>query len=93
MKPEDDRSLVGRLDRLGVERMARAEGLPAPLAAHVAEIVTATGLREDRRAEVFRELVAHFQDGLEAGQSAEQLLAAAGEPGRAARLIQDTSGW
>jgi predicted permease len=81
--------MVSKLDRLGVERVARAQGLPDELARHVADIVTSTDLREDRREEVFRELVAHFQDGLEAGRSVHELLEAAGEPSRAARLIQD----
>lgn len=81
--------MVGKLDRLGVERVARAQGLPEILARHVADIITASGLREDRRDEVFRELVSHFLDGLEAGRTTEELLDAAGEPRRAARLIQD----
>jgi hypothetical protein len=88
MKRDHD-TMVGKLDRLGVERVARSQGLPDPLARHVADIVMSTDLREDRREEVFRELVAHFQDGLEAGRSADELLQAAGEPRRAARLIQD----
>ena len=81
--------MVAKLDKLGVERVARAQGIPESLARHVAEIVTATGLREDRREEVFRELVSHFLDGLEAGRTPDELLDAAGEPKRAARLIQD----
>ena len=89
MRRRDDETMIGRLDRIGVERVARAQGLPDLLARHVAEIVTAAELREDRREEVFRELVAHFQDGLEAGRSPEELLDSAGEPRRAARLIQD----
>lgn len=88
MRAPDD-SLVGRLDRLGVERLARAAGLPDALASHVSEVVTGTGLREDRRVEVFRELVAHFQDGLEAGRTPEELLHASGTPGVAARLIHE----
>lgn len=82
-------SMIGKLDRMGVERLARSEGLPEALARHVAHIITATGLGEDRRTEVFRELVAHFQDGLEAGRTPEELLASAGESGAAARLIKD----
>ena len=78
MKRDHD-TMVGKLDRLGVERVARSQGLPDPLARHVADIVMSTDLREDRREEVFRELVAHFQDGLEAGRSVDELLAAAGD--------------
>ncbi len=84
-----DRSedLVGRLDRLGVERAARAAGLPGPLAGRVADVVVTSGLPEDRREEVFRELVAHFEDGLAAGRRVEELLAAFGDGRHAARLI------
>jgi macrolide transport system ATP-binding/permease protein len=89
MKRRNAETMVGKLDRMGVERVARAQGLPAVLASHVADIVTSTGLREDRREEVFRELVSHFLDGLDAGRSPQELLDAAGEPRRAARLIQD----
>ena len=89
MPERDEETMAGKLDRLGVERVARAQGLPDPLARHVADIITASGLREDRRSEVFRELVSHFLDGLEAGRPPEELLEAAGEPRRAARLIQD----
>lgn len=79
--------LVGRLDRLGVQRAAQAAGLPAPLAARVADVVVSSGLPEDRREEVFRELVAHFEDGLAAGRRVDELLAAFGDGRRAARLI------
>ena len=89
MRRSDDETMVGKLDRIGVERVARTLGLPDALASHVADIITSTGLREDRRSEVFRELVSHFLDGLEAGRSADELLEAAGEPRRAGRLIQD----
>ena len=80
-------SLVGRLDHLGVTRLAQSEGLPPELAQRIADVVTGTGLPEDRRSEVFRELVSHFQDGLEAGQSPAQLLAIFGDSNVAARLI------
>jgi hypothetical protein len=75
------------LDRIGVARMARSAGLPPLLAERVAEVVVDAGLPEDRRAEVFRELVAHFDDGLAAGRSAEELLAGFGDGARAGRLI------
>ncbi|MFN0180765.1 MAG: ABC transporter permease [Gemmatimonadales bacterium] len=80
-------SLIGRLDRLSVERLARSEGLPEVLAARVAEVVTGTGLDEGRRAEVFRELVGHFQDGLAAGRTPADLAASFGDGATAARLI------
>ena len=80
-------SLVGRLDHLGVSRLAQSEGLPPELARRVADVITGSGLPEDRRSEVFRELVSHFQDGLDAGQTPTELLATFGESGPAARLI------
>lgn len=83
----DDDSLVARMDRIGVTRVARSAGLPEVLADKVAQVVTGTGLPEDRRAEVFRELVAHFEDGLAAGRSPEALLAEFGDGRRAAGLI------
>ncbi len=82
-----DESLVGRMDRLGVERLARSAGLPAILAGRVAQVVVGSRLSEDRRVEVYRELVSHFQDGLAEGRSAEELLEAFGDAGRAAAMI------
>ncbi|MHB1327867.1 MAG: ADOP family duplicated permease [Gemmatimonadales bacterium] len=88
MRSESDDGLVGRLDRIGAERLARSAGLPAVLAARVAEVVVASGLPEDRRSEVFRELVAHFEDGLAAGRTPEELLASFGDGKRAGALIR-----
>lgn len=84
----ENERLAGRLDRLSVERAARAAGLPAPLAAQVADVVVTSGLPEDRREEVFRELVAHFEDGLAAGRKPADLLASFGESRRAGHLIR-----
>jgi predicted permease len=82
-----DDSLVGRLDHLGVARQAEAEGLSPALAQRVADAVTRSGLPEDRRSEVYRELVSHFQDGLEAGRTETELLEAFGDGAAAGRLI------
>ena len=84
-----DESLVGRMDRMGVERLARASGLPDPLAERVAQVVVGSGLPEDRRVEVYRELLGHFQDGLAEGRTPEELLAAFGDAARAAALIRE----
>lgn len=86
--PIDKETLLRRLDRLGIERMAQADGLPALLAARVAEVIVDTGLPEDRRAEVYHEMVGHFLDGLGAGQSPEALLAAFGDGAATARMIR-----
>jgi putative ABC transport system permease protein len=84
-----DESLVGRMDRLGVERLARSAGLPAALAERVAQVVVGSRLSEDRRVEVYRELVSHFQDGLAEGLAPEELLEAFGDAGRAAAMIAE----
>ncbi len=85
---DDPERLVGKLDRIGVERLAGVEGLPPILAARVAEVVVAADLPEDRRGEVFRELVDHFLSGLGSGKSPEALLVAFGDTRRAAAGIQ-----
>ena len=79
----------GRMDRIQVEQLARKAGLPQLLAVRIAEVVTATGLPDERREEVFRELVAHFEDGLAAGRTPEQLLEVFGDGRRTAELIRD----
>ena len=84
----DGFSLVARLDRLGVEKLARSEGLPPTLAVRVAEVVTGTGLPEDKRAEVFQELVSHFQDGLATGKTPDELVATFGDTRVAATAIR-----
>ncbi len=77
----------GRMDRLEVVRRATKAGLPGPVAERIAQVVTGAGLSDDRREEVFRELVAHFEDGLAAGRSGEALLEAFGDGRRTAALI------
>jgi len=77
----------GRMDRMEVVRRARKAGLPEAVAERIAQVVTGAGLSDDRREEVFRELVAHFEDGLAAGRSAEALLEAFGDGRRTAALI------
>ena len=57
------------MDRLEVERLGRAAGLPEILAERVARVVVESGLPDDRREEVFGELVSHFEDGLEIGRA------------------------
>ena len=84
-----NRGFEGRIDRLAVERLARAAGLPTPVAERVAEVVVGTGLPDDRREEVFRELVAHFEDGLAAGRTPDQLLEAFGEGSAAGSMIKE----
>lgn len=80
-----NRGFEGRMDRLAVERLGRAAGLPTSVAERVAQVVVGTGLPDDRREEVFRELVSHFEDGLAAGRtptSSSRRSATGQRPGR-----------
>ncbi len=83
------RRFRGRMERLEVERLGRAAGLPEILAERVARVVVESGLPDDRREEVLGELVSHFADGLAAGKTPEQLLAAFGDGSAAAALIKE----
>lgn len=76
--------LTGRL--AWREALDRA-GLPAPAADVIREVVRRTRLWRTERADVAMELIAHFQDGLESGASADELVRAFGDPRSAARLI------
>ncbi len=77
--------LSGRLERRSEITSA---GLPMPLAELILQVVRKARLWREERLDVSRELVAHFSDGLAAGQSPEQLVADFGDPASAARLIR-----
>jgi len=62
--------------------------LPAELSSLVESVVVRTKLWRRERAEVRRELVAHFADGLESGASASELRENFGDPKAAAKLIR-----
>ncbi len=77
-------SLSGRLDtRRSIER---AE-LPPELAAIVRRVVGDLRLMRAEKADVARELCAHFADGLEAGATASELAESFGDPTMSATLI------
>jgi hypothetical protein len=76
--------LTGRL--AWREAIVRAN-LPAPAAGVIREVVRRTRLWRTERADVAMELIAHFQDGLESGASADELVRAFGDPRSAAKLI------
>jgi hypothetical protein len=61
--------------------------LPAELATAVTHVVGKSRLWRSEKASVATELVSHFQDGLEAGQSPQDLLMAFGDAQAAAQLI------
>ena len=71
-------------------RKARLDdsALPELLRRIVTDVVRATRLWRSERDDVTGELIAHFTDGLEPGESAQSLAAAFGEPQQAARLIR-----
>lgn len=74
--------------RSAPEEIVAASGLPDPIRSVVLTVVTASRLWPRERADVARELIAHFRDGLEAGESKESLLDSFGDPRVTARLIR-----
>jgi hypothetical protein len=76
--------LTGRLD---VRARIETSGLPAPAQALVARLVRRTRLSRLERVDVADELIAHFVDGIGAGESVDALIASFGDERRAARLI------
>lgn len=62
-------------------------GLPDELAALVTALVRRTRLWPSERADVARELVMHFRDGLASGVSVDDLAQSFGDPAASARLI------
>ena len=66
--------------------MSRAD-LPPDVRAFVSEVVEASGLDLPDRHDVERELEAHFEDGLEAGVAADELMRRFGDPASAAVTI------
>ncbi len=81
--------LHGRFDgSLDWRRPISDSGLPHELAAVVTDTVLATHLWRREKTDVARELVAHYQDGLAAGRTAEELVRSFGDPRQSARLIR-----
>ncbi len=68
-----------------------AADLPDPLGAIVRETVRRTRLRRPERIDIARELVAHFEAGLEAGADAARLAREFGEPRTAAPLLRSAA--
>ena len=67
--------------------LVAAEDLPANVRSLIEQVVGRTRLWRSEKVDVAREIVAHFQDGLEAGASSEQLIESFGDPRQAAKLI------
>ena len=80
--------LRGRVSgRLDVRFFLREAELPAPLSRLVLNVIDRTRLWRIEKADVGRELITHFRDGLDRGESADAVVAAFGLTRRAARLI------
>ncbi|MBX3322775.1 MAG: hypothetical protein KF757_07270 [Phycisphaeraceae bacterium] len=82
-----NRALRNHRGARSVDAIVQQAELPAALSAIVREVVTRCRLWPRERADVARELCAHFTDGLSAGASAESLAEAFGDRRRATRLI------
>jgi hypothetical protein len=77
--------LDSSLDWRGVITLAN---LPPELAASVQQVVSRSRLWRREKVDVASELVAHFQDGIEAGHTPADLLQSFGDPLAAAQLIR-----
>ena len=77
--------ISGRLD---IESIIAGGNLPSSLAGLVRVTVNRTRLWRSEQIDVANELVAHFQDGVLAGASADSLQSSFGDPRAAARLIR-----
>jgi hypothetical protein len=79
----------GRFDgSLDWQRLVGDAGLPTDVAETVESVVRRTRLWPREKVDVAKELVAHFQDGLEAGHTPRQLVESFGDPRQVARLIR-----
>ena len=78
----------GRKSRASAAGLIESSVLPANAKARVSEVVQRSRLWKREKAEVATELIAHFQDGLAAGRTAEELVSSFGEAKTAARLIR-----
>lgn len=81
--------LRGRLDaRLDWRQTIALSGLPENLSDATTQVVRGSRLWRGEKADVANDLIAHFQDGLEFGRSADELLKSFGDPLAAAQLIR-----
>lgn len=77
--------VTGRLDRAG---MLEASGLPTEVRATITSVVGRTRLSRLEKADVTRELMAHFADAIQAGTPAAEAIARFGEIRTASKLIR-----
>lgn len=70
------------------DKLIAASGLPLPIQTLITSVVRRSRLWRSEQADVARELIAHFTDGLAAGRTADQLIADFGDPAKSAKLIR-----
>ncbi len=75
-------------DNRDAKSVLAAANLPLPVRDLIDKLIRKTRLWKREKAEVALELIAHFADGLEAGQSADELVAHFGDLKTTARLIR-----
>lgn len=82
-------ALRGRITgRLDIERRLATSGLPVPAQELIARVVRRTRLWRIEKADVAQELIAHFADGLEEGETIETMIGRFGDERAAAKLIR-----
>src|SRR4051794_1837078 len=77
--------VTGRLD---IAARIEGAGLPAPATDLIRRVMRKTRLWSLEKLDVADELIAHFRDGLDAGETVEQLVTSFGDEIRAAKLIR-----
>ena len=75
--------------RMGWRQMIAAAELPKPVQEKIEQVTVKSKLWNRERADIAEELIAHFEDGLEAGASAEELATSFGDATTAAKLIRN----
>jgi len=79
----------GRIDgQLDWQSVIAEANLPKNITDAISTVLCKARLWRIERVDVSHELIAHFQDGLETGRSAEELVASFGDVKQAARLIR-----
>ena len=66
-------------DTSSVASLAAASGLPVDVCQSIITAADQSGQTGDKRLDIVRELVAHFEDGLAAGRTVEELLESFGD--------------
>jgi predicted permease len=81
------RPSIGLRELRDADSLARATGLPVEICRRILNVADLGGVRGEQRREVVVELVDHFEDGLVAGKTADELLGAFGDEQLTGRLF------